>query len=153
MHIYYTCCQFLCFENAFLNKVFKKMLITISQAKKCGWETWFTMKYGADPSKLRTPVFAQRAVDIEKALEKAESDLKKAVEMLGKTPKINSPSSKYHAQRTIDVKDQEQMIEFLRELAVPPEVPKIEIPMSKGPKQKPHSSSVLCSHKAYHFIR
>ena len=72
------------------------------------------MKYGADLSKLRTPVFAQRTVDIEKALEKAESDLRKVVEMLGKTPKINSPSSKYRARRTIDVKDQEQMIKFQR---------------------------------------
>ena len=52
------------------------------QKNKCGWETWFTMKYGADLSKLRTPVFAQRTVDIEKALEKAESDLRKVVEML-----------------------------------------------------------------------
>lgn len=33
-----------------------KMMICLSQAPQCGWETWWSLQYGTDLSKLKVPV-------------------------------------------------------------------------------------------------
>merc|ERR1712087_973888 len=47
------------------------MIVTLSPAPSCGWETWFSCTYGEDLRKLRAPVVPQRPRPIEKVLEEA----------------------------------------------------------------------------------
>jgi len=127
------------------------MLVTVSQSNRCGWETWFTMKYGTDLSKLRVPVKPQVSVDIKEALRITERDLQIVSELLEKTPEVGAPSSKYYIGRKILSKELKERLIFLEEVAVPPPILQ-DISLSsptvlldgKRPmkKSKPHTSSV-----------
>merc|ERR1712176_508058 len=95
------------------------VVVTVSQARRCGWETWFTMKYGTDLANLKVPVNNGRTiVNFYKVVEKTKRDLREAEEALEKTPKEGTPASKYWEQRDYRVKELKALTLFLTELAV-----------------------------------
>merc|ERR1719247_3467629 len=47
------------------------MVITLSLASSNGWETWFSLQYGTDLSKLSVPLKPQKPKDLDKALKEA----------------------------------------------------------------------------------
>jgi hypothetical protein len=89
-------------------------VVTLSQAPKCGWETWFACTYAEDVAKLRMPSSARSVpatpiATLKKTTEKKARDAKEA---LARTPEANHPSSKFHARRKIEARH------FAREAAI-----------------------------------
>jgi acetyl esterase/lipase len=64
------------------------MVVTLSQAPQCGWETWFSCKYGADVANLRTPLRGKPFVDAKKAVAASVKEIKEQVAAL-KAPSKN----------------------------------------------------------------
>jgi hypothetical protein len=48
------------------------MVITLSLSGSNGWETWFSLQYGTDLSKLSVPLKPQKPKDLDKVLQDAE---------------------------------------------------------------------------------
>jgi len=92
------------------------MVITISQAARNGWETWFTMQYGTDLSKLRAPCRPEPSTSVAKALKTLETAKLRALELLGKTPKSGAPASKYYSKREVIANDLCREYDHLLEL-------------------------------------
>merc|ERR1719498_1878863 len=53
------------------------MIVTLSPAPTCGWETWFSCTYGEDLNKLRAPVVPQKSKPFDKVISIAEKDVAK----------------------------------------------------------------------------
>merc|ERR1712176_189836 len=92
------------------------VVVTISQARRCGWETWFTMKYGTDLANLKVPIRGRTISNFDDVVERTKRDSKEAEEALEKTPKEGTPVSKYWSQRDYRVKELKALSSFLTEL-------------------------------------
>ena len=79
------------------------MVITISQAARNGWETWFTMKYGTELAKLRAPCVTQPVIPLKNLVRSLEVKEQQAEDLLAKTPRTGAPSSKYFRIREIEL--------------------------------------------------
>jgi len=77
------------------------MLVCLSQAPGCGWETWFSLQYGTDLSKLAAPCVPQPCMPLDRALQSAEKKVLEARVALEKTPRSGAPASKYYPKRKI----------------------------------------------------
>jgi len=75
------------------------MLVCVSQAASCGWETWFSLQYGTDLSKLKAPSRVVKSHSLNAILKRAENDAIAAEKALKQTPKFGAPSSKYFRHR------------------------------------------------------
>ena len=49
------------------------MIVTLSPARSCGWETWFSCTYGQDLQKLRCPVQPQASKDLARLISAKET--------------------------------------------------------------------------------
>ena len=89
--------QFLsaCFDGSSL----LGMLICLSQANHCGWETWFSLQYGTTLSKLRCPVKPQPIRLFEKMIERSRKAVHATRIQLENTPETGTPASKYYSRR------------------------------------------------------
>jgi hypothetical protein len=105
-------------------------VVTLSQAKKCGWETWFACTYAEDVAKLGMPPDTAGATDGVRRLGRGGKKKKKkkesleewrvraiasrdeAREALAKTPAKGHPSSKFHQRRVIDARHWTQEAEI-----------------------------------------
>jgi hypothetical protein len=77
------------------------MLVCLSQAPGCGWETWFSLQYGIDLSKLAAPCVPQLCMPLDRALQLAEKKFLEARVALKKTPRSGAPASKYYPKQKI----------------------------------------------------
>mmetsp|Transcript_37507 Transcript_37507/g.68552 ORF Transcript_37507/g.68552 Transcript_37507/m.68552 type:complete len:435 (-) Transcript_37507:135-1439(-) len=92
------------------------MVVCLSQSDSCGWETWFSLQYGTDLSKLKAPAINRKPVKIDVAAKTAAEELAKAQDLLKKTPAKGSPASKYYNRRLVLVRQWEQQNLLLREM-------------------------------------
>lgn len=95
-------------------------VVTLSQAPKCGWETWFACTYAEDVAKLRMPSSARSvpATPIAKLKKVADAKARDAKEALARTPAANHPSSKFHARRKIEARHYAREAAIVAELLV-----------------------------------
>ena len=93
-------------------------VVTLSQAPKCGWETWFACTYAEDFAKLRMPASARSAAatPVAKLWRALDAKARDAKEALARTPATGHPSSKFHARRKIEARH------FAREAAAAAEL-------------------------------
>lgn len=87
-------------SGCFSGSALLAMIVTLSPAPSCGWETWFSCTYGDDLRKLRAPVIPQRGLSFDKVLAAARDAAKKSADALGKTPSVG-PAAKYLPRRTV----------------------------------------------------
>lgn len=92
------------------------MIVTLSSAPSCGWETWFSCTYGEDLSKLRAPVVPQQPQPIVKALAAMEAAAAKSAETLAKAP-TSGPAAKYLGKRTVQARHDAREVELIKRLA------------------------------------
>eukprot|EP00438_Fugacium_kawagutii_P015331 Skav233072 [mRNA] locus=scaffold1468:219503:220621:- [translate_table: standard] len=92
------------------------MVVTLSQAASSGWETWFSLQYGTDLSKLKAPWVARKSQALEKAAKSSAEELLKFKDLLAKTPPSGAPASKYYQYRMVMVRKLEQQNALLLEL-------------------------------------
>jgi hypothetical protein len=91
------------------------MIVTLSPAPGCGWETWFSCTYGEDLKKLRAPVVPQRWKPLDKVIEVLEKAATKSAEDLAKTPAAG-PSAKYLPKRTVQARHDAREFELFTKL-------------------------------------
>lgn len=58
------------------------MVVTLSQAPQCGWETWFSCEYGTQLAGLRAPYIPQRWGGVEKSVAAAQRKISETQEQL-----------------------------------------------------------------------
>mmetsp|Transcript_76160 Transcript_76160/g.205436 ORF Transcript_76160/g.205436 Transcript_76160/m.205436 type:complete len:458 (-) Transcript_76160:42-1415(-) len=90
-------------SGCFTGSALLAMIVTLSPAPSCGWETWFSCTYGDDLNKLRAPVAPQAAKPLDAVIEQAEKTATKAAADLAKTP-ASGPSAKYLPKRTVQAR-------------------------------------------------
>lgn len=103
-----------CFDGSSL----LAMIVTLSPAPSCGWETWFSCKYGEDLAKLRAPVQAQRARPLDKVVDEAQKAVEKSRAELEKTP-ATGPASKYKFKREVTARHDQNEAEMWARLGGP----------------------------------
>ena len=113
-------------------------VVTLSQARKCGWETWFACTYAEDVAKLRMPpdyTAGKKTADggvnplgrggkrkkkkketLAEWRVRAIATRDEAREALAKTPAKGHPSSKFHQRRVIDARHWTQEAEIAERL-------------------------------------
>jgi len=79
------------------------MIVTLSPAPSCGWETWFSCTYGEDLNKLRCPVVPQVSKQLDRVVATSGASAAKSADALSATPHIG-PASKYLKKRTIQAR-------------------------------------------------
>ena len=67
------------------------MVITLSSADQYGWETWFSLQYGTDLSKLCVPVTRQTPQPLDKCFQAAQAKAEKSAKEFEA-----SPQNKYY---------------------------------------------------------
>lgn len=97
------------------------MMICLSQAPNCGWETWFSLQYGIDLSKLYTPAKlntkpSSSIGSLDTIMKDASSHLQDAKVALKNTPKVNAPASKYYPRRYKKVLELQREVKALEHL-------------------------------------
>jgi len=85
------------------------MMVTLSPAGQNAWETWFSLQYGADLSKLRVPLKRQKGQDIDK-LHKAA--VKEAATLAAEAQGV-PPTNKYHFLKNAKAVAATQLVERL----------------------------------------
>eukprot|EP00908_Phaeocystis_cordata_P004527 Transcript_14904.p2 GENE.Transcript_14904~~Transcript_14904.p2 ORF type:complete len:177 (-),score=99.78 Transcript_14904:158-688(-) len=85
------------------------MIVTLSPAGQNAWETWFSLQYGADLSKLRVPLKKQKAQNIDKLHAAAVKDAAAAV----KDAEAVKPDSKYYFLKNAKASAAKQLVERL----------------------------------------
>ena len=99
------------------------MIVTLSPARSCGWETWFSCTYGEDLQKLRCPVQPQRTTSLAKLIADTETAIGKLREDLAAREDVASKAKgalhlgKYHARRAVQLRHDTQTLEQLQRLA------------------------------------
>lgn len=68
------------------------MIVCVSQAPQCGWETWILMNYGNDLASLCTPVIPVKWFDLHKAAERCKDLQNKAAQALAKHERVHANS-------------------------------------------------------------
>lgn len=93
------------------------MIVTLSQAPQNGWETWFSLQYGTDLSKLQVPLKRQRArnyrAELKEARERA-AEAKKAI--ADGPPAEGAPSAKYYPRREAAARQAVHRVHWLERL-------------------------------------
>eukprot|EP00971_Amphidinium_carterae_P198092 3931623-Amphidinium_carterae.1 len=92
------------------------MVVCLSQSHSCGWETWFSLQYGTDLSKLKAPANSRKPVKIDVAAKTAADELSKAKDLLSRTPSKGTPASKYYNRRLVSARQWEQQNLLLQEM-------------------------------------
>ena len=99
------------------------VIVTLSPARSCGWETWFSCTYGEDLQKLRCPVQPQRTTSLAKLIADTETAIGKLREDLAAREDVASKAKgalhlgKYHARRAVQLRHDTQTLEQLQRLA------------------------------------
>jgi len=76
------------------------MIVTLSQAPQNGWETWFSLQYGTDLSKLRVPLNTRTPRVVGKELKAARAAAAEAAKVLNAgPPPPTAPAFKYWAKK------------------------------------------------------
>ena len=79
------------------------MIVTLSPAPSCGWETWFSCTYGEDLNKLHCPVVPQAKRQLQRVVSSTGTVASKSAEQLARTP-ATGPASKFLKKRTIQAR-------------------------------------------------
>ena len=97
------------------------MIVTLSPAPSCGWETWFSCTYGEDLQKLRCPVQPQKAKNLSKLIVETEAAIQKSTEELkekvGIAAKGGVSVAKYVARRSAQLRHDMHALDQLQRLA------------------------------------
>mmetsp|Transcript_43080 Transcript_43080/g.119146 ORF Transcript_43080/g.119146 Transcript_43080/m.119146 type:complete len:442 (+) Transcript_43080:109-1434(+) len=83
------------------------MIVTLSPAPSCGWETWFSCTYGEDLRRLRAPVVPQKGKPFDQLLGACRDAAARSAEALSKTP-ASGPAAKYLPRRTVQARHDER---------------------------------------------
>ena len=89
--------------GCFVGSNLLSMIVTLSPAPSCGWETWFSCTYGEDLNKLRCPVVPQISRQLDRVVAVSGSVAAKSADALSTTPQTG-PASKYLKKRTIQAR-------------------------------------------------
>jgi hypothetical protein len=77
-----------------------KMMICLSQAPQCGWETWWSLCYGTTMSKLKAPVVARsRGSKLEGMVKKGNDNLQAAMKNTEVLPTEGTPAAKFNFKK------------------------------------------------------
>ena len=71
----------------------------VTQAPSNGWETWFSLQYGTDLSKLRAPVKKIKATKADKQREAMKKEAAAAAKAVEKPPGPKEPASKFFPKK------------------------------------------------------
>ena len=106
--------QFLgtCFDGSSLLGI----LVCLSQAKHCGWETWFSLQYGETLSKLRCPVKPRTSHPIDSLLKRESALIEKAREALVNARTDSKKAKKWNTRRRGILRYHEYQHRWLNEL-------------------------------------
>ena len=98
-------------------KALLAMLVTLSPAPGCGWETWYSCQYGFDLSRLRAPVIAQKPKPIHKIVAETKRKAEQAIIALENTP-LTGPAQKYRQRRIVLARHLQREAELYRGLSL-----------------------------------
>ncbi len=105
-------------SSCFNGKTLLTMVICLSQAPQHGWETWFSLeKFGVGMSKLQTPLSRVKKIPFDTLLQKTVKEEKQCLVDLHNTPECGSPKSKYYPYRKAKVKEKQDLLSILNQLA------------------------------------
>lgn len=90
------------------------MIVTLSPARSCGWETWFSCTYGEDLQRLRCPVQPQKAKDLSKLIAATELAIQRLSDEKASEAAAND---KYVRLRAFQLRHETQQLEQLQRLA------------------------------------
>ena len=93
------------------------MIVTLSPARSCGWETWFSCTYGEDLQKLRCPVQPVVPKDLPRLLMAAQAAVTKSEAELNQLPPAVGTDQKYHSKRLVQQRHNTRVLEQLVRLA------------------------------------
>ena len=77
----------------------KMIAMGVMQAPSNGWETWFSLQYGTDLSKLRAPVKKVKPGKAEKQREAMKKEAAAAAKAAEKRPERNEPAFKFFPKK------------------------------------------------------
>lgn len=100
-----------CFDGSAL----LSMIVTLSPAQGCGWETWFSCTYGIDLQKLRCPVQPQKPRSLAKLISATEAAIEKSAGELAHANNIEA-NNKYVVKRGVMARHEARLLEQLRRL-------------------------------------
>jgi hypothetical protein len=80
------------------------MIVCLSQAPQCGWETWFSLNYGTDLAELRTLVKDAKTYSLDKALGGCERAQKQAIATLAEYKRKHANSDTPNTKRWLEQK-------------------------------------------------
>jgi len=105
--------------NCLSGKAVVAMVVCLSQAPQCGWETWFSCEFGKNMSKLETMRFYAPVLDLYESVIKARELLMENEAYMSSRVKSNNPIRKPHIrmQREALIKHQRMQLVAYRELA------------------------------------
>ena len=94
-------------------------IVTLSQAPKCGWETWFACTYAEDVAKLRMPddLRSAKGKNIGKWNMQCAAMNESAKAALERTPPKGHPSSKFYMRRKVEARHWAQEAKIVAALA------------------------------------
>ena len=98
------------------------MIVCISQAPQCGWETWFSMNYGTDLANLCTPVNEAKWYVLERALQSCkEAYYEKATKALDSherqyAGKCHPNARRWHQRKYVLQKETAERLKLLQVL-------------------------------------
>ncbi|CAB9501015.1 Kinesin-like protein KIN [Seminavis robusta] len=96
------------------------MIVCISQAPQCGWETWFSMNYGTDLAGLCTPTHPAKWFELDTSVQKCVQALQKAQRTLEDHEKQHAGSNthpnarRWHGQKRTDVREAAEKLKLLQ---------------------------------------
>ena len=104
-----------CFDGSAL----LSMIVTLSPAKRCGWETHFSCTYGEDLTKLRCPVQPQSSKDLARLISAKQAAIAKLAAELDTTTDCEKTAaeSKYRTKRAAQLRHHMRELEELSRLA------------------------------------
>jgi hypothetical protein len=108
-----------CFDGSSL----LSMIVTLSPARSCGWETWFSCTYGEDLQKLRCPVQPQKARSLSKLIVETERSIQRATQDLETREDVATKAghrdrvTRHLNRRSAQLQHDKDSLEELRRLA------------------------------------
>jgi len=94
------------FGSCFKGTTKLSTVICLSQGRRNGWETWFSLQWGKDMAKLWVPLDRRKPKNLTKEVARARQRLRQAEETLNKAPKDpKSPAFKYLWPKKVMVRD------------------------------------------------
>jgi len=74
-------------------------IVTLSQAPQNGWETWFSLQYGTQLSKLKASVERVKSHKMKTYQKEMEAKVKDANKVIDNPPEKGAPAWKYYVKR------------------------------------------------------